>query len=173
MARPRTITALFTRARQRQQVLFDWMRSHHDDLAAELDRDRGRWDQALQVIADLKLVDDRGNPPTRDTIIRTWKRVRDDVAATRARQEAARSGQALAPGEVAPGVRAVALPAPLPQAPTPTRLLAETGASPTPANALPREGGQPAALSDDELRRVLDDLAQKQGGPKLPLPRIM
>lgn len=168
MARPRTITALFTRARQRQQVLFDWMRSHHDDLAAELARDRGRWDQALQVIAGLKLVDDRGNPPTRDTVVRTWKRVRDDVAAARARQDAARSGQALVPGEVAPGVRAATLPQASPPLPP-----AGLNASRAPTAAMPREGGQPAALSDEEVQRVLDDLAQKQGGPRLPLPRIM
>ena len=109
MARPRMLSTLFTRARQQQQLLFDWMRSHHDDLVIELARDRGRWDQALQVIAGLKLVDDRGNPPTRDTVLRTWKRVRDSIAA-RAEEQAARSAPALAPGEVAPGVRAIAQP---------------------------------------------------------------
>ncbi len=157
MARPRTITALFTRARHRQQVLFDWMRSHHDDLAAELAHDRGRWDQALQVIIDLKLVDDRGNPPTRDTVVRTWKRVRDDVAAARTKQEAARSGQALAPGEVAPGVRAVAQP---------------RAAAPTPA-PLPAQGKEavvPGAVPEgDPLQRLR---ASMEAG-KVPMPRTV
>lgn len=157
MARPRTITALFTRARQRQQVLFDWMRSHHDDLAAELARDRGRWDQALQVIADLKLVDDRGKPPTRDTIVRTWKRVRDDVAAARAKQEAARSAQALAPGDVAPGVRAVAQPRTAAPAPALRPDQAEKAAAP---------GAEP---NSDPLQRLR---ASMEAG-KVPMPRTV
>jgi hypothetical protein len=157
MARPRTITALFTRARQRQQVLFDWMRSHHDDLAAELARDRGRWDQALQVIADLKLVDDRGNPPTRDTIVRTWKRVRDDVVAARAKQEAARSAQALAPGEVAPGVRAVAQP---------------RAAAPTPAFR-PDQAGKAAAPGAEPNSDPLQRLRASMEAGKVPMPRTV
>jgi len=173
MGRTTKVRLLFAKARAEERRLYDYMRQHHDDLAAEFGEGRILWRTPLKVFANLKLVDENGKTPTRGTAIRTWKRVRDDVAAARARQEGAKSGQALAPGEVAPGVRAATLPALLPQAPTPTRPLAETGASPAPANALPREGGQPAALSDDELQRVLDDLAQKQGGPRLPLPRIM
>ena len=119
MARPRTLSASFARIRQEQRLLYDWLRDRHDEFAAEIAavRVRDRWIRALKVIAEHGLVDDRGSQVTRDTAIRTWKRVREDVAAARARRQGAPS-PALAPGEVAPGVRAareqVAAPAPLP-----------------------------------------------------------
>ena len=119
MARPRTLSASFARIRQEQRLLYDWLRDRHDEFAAEIAavRVRDRWTRALKVIAEHGLVDDRGSQVTRDTAIRTWKRVREDVAAARARRQGAPS-PALAPGEVAPGVRAareqVAAPAPLP-----------------------------------------------------------
>lgn len=106
MARPRTLSASFARIRQEQRLLYDWLRDRHDEFAAELAavRVRDRWTRALKVIAEHGLVDDRGNQVTRDTAIRTWKRVREDVAIARARRQGAPS-PALAPGEVAPGVR--------------------------------------------------------------------
>lgn len=107
MARPRTLSALFARIRQEQRLLYDWLRDRHDEFAAELAavRVRDRWTRALKVIAEHGLVDDRGNQVTRDTAIRTWKRVREDVAIARTRRQGA-PPPALAPGEVAPGVRA-------------------------------------------------------------------
>lgn len=117
MARPRTLSASFARIRQEQRLLYDWLRDRHDEFAAEIAavRVRDRWTRALKVIAEHELVDDRGSQVTRDTAIRTWKRVREDVAAARAKRQGAPS-PALAPGEVAPGVRAareqVAAPAP-------------------------------------------------------------
>ncbi len=85
--------------------MYDYMRQHYDDLAVEFGAGRILWRTPLKVFASLKLVDENGNTPTRDTAIRTWQRARADVAAARVRQQAAKAGQPLGPGEVAPGVR--------------------------------------------------------------------
>jgi hypothetical protein len=109
MPRPRTVSASFARVRQETRLLYDWLRDHHDDFAAELDRTRvrDRWKLAMKLFAHHRLLDGRGNPPTQDTAIRTWKQVRADVAAARAKQQSV-PPPALAPGEIAPGVRVAA-----------------------------------------------------------------
>lgn len=110
MARPRKITASFTRVRRAERRLYYWLREHHEVFAAELERTRvrDRWSQALAVITEHKLLDGRGNPPTKETAADTWKRVCADIAAERSRKQAvAKAGPALQPGEIAPGVRAV------------------------------------------------------------------
>lgn len=157
MARPRTLSAAFARIRQEERLLYDWLRDRHDEFAAELAavRVRDRWTRALKVIAEQKLVDDRGNPVTRDTATRTWKRVREDVAAARARRQGA-PPPVLAPGEVAPGVRAA-----MGQAGVAPPLLAAThGGTPTVPGA---------ALEDDPLQRLR---ASMQAG-KVPMPRTV
>jgi hypothetical protein len=107
MPRPRTVSASFARIRQETRLLYDWLRDHHDDFAAELERTRvrDRWKLAMKLIAQHNLLDGRGNPPSQDTAMRTWKQVHTDVAAARAKRKGAPS-PALAPGEIAPGVRA-------------------------------------------------------------------
>lgn len=157
MARPRTLSASFARIRQDQRLLYDWLRDRHDEFAAELAavRVRDRWTRALKVIAEHGLVDDRGSQVTRDTAIRTWKRVREDVAAARARRQGAPS-PALAPGEVAPGVRAAR----------------EQAAAPAPA-LVPAQGmaatAPSAAQESDPLQRLR---ASMQAG-KVPMPKTV
>lgn len=110
MTRPRKISASFNRARRSQRLLYDWLREHHDDFSVELERNRvrDRWKFAMQVIAEHKLLDGRGNPPSRETAIDTWKRVCQDVAIERARKQAPAAPKlVLKPDEIAPGVRAV------------------------------------------------------------------
>ena len=159
MARPRTLSASFARIRQEQRLLYDWLRDRHDEFAAELAavRVRDRWTRALKVIAEHELVDDRGNQVTRDTAIRTWKRVREDVAAARARRQGA-PPPALAPGEVAPGVRAareqVAAPVLMPVL-VPAQGMAATVSG--------------AAQEDDPMQRLR---ASMQAG-KVPMPRTV
>lgn len=141
MARPNSISASFARIRQEQRQLYDWMRDHHDAFAAELDAlsPRNRWTRTLGVIAGLKLVDSHGNAVTRDTAIRTWKRVRDDVAAARSKRQGA-PPPALAPGEIAPGVHAapgrITAPTPVWGAPNPSTVAGHAPAQPDPMRRL-------------------------------------
>jgi len=154
VARPKTLSAAFARARQEQRLLYDWLRDNHDTFAAELGqlRPRDRWTRALRVIADLGLLDDRGNAVTRDTAIRTWKRVREDVAAARAKRQGA-PPPALARGEIAPGVRGVAKAA----APVSAMPAAGTGTSPG------------TLSSDDPMQR----LRQQMGASQVPMPKTV
>jgi hypothetical protein len=105
MARRKQITALFTKVRHADRRLYDWMRAHHDELLVELGSGRIVWRPVMRVIADLGLVDDRGQKPTRDTAFRTWKRVRGDVATARTERQDKPALNAV--GEIAPGVRAL------------------------------------------------------------------
>jgi hypothetical protein len=105
MPRPKKITALFAEVRNGDKRLSDWMRANHDDLLVELGPGRIAWRQFMKVIEILGLVDERGKKPTRDTVARTWHRVRGDVATNRAKRR--RKPEVLTPGEIAPGVRAL------------------------------------------------------------------
>lgn len=90
-----------TAARLASGRLAVWMEVHHDDLQASLGSGRILWSPLLSVIAELGLVDDRGRPPSLDTVARTWLRTRRKVATDRARP----APSSLQPGEIAPGVR--------------------------------------------------------------------
>lgn len=159
--------------RGRRSSLSRWLRAHHDAFAAMLADKEPSWDEVAAALAAMGLRDGQDKPPTGERARKAWWTARRTKAGARARRQAAPSPP-LEPGEVAPGVRAAAPPkAPLSQDLPPFPPTAGTGASPAPATAPNRDGGRPAALSDAEVQRVLDDLAQKQGGPKLPLPRIM
>jgi hypothetical protein len=104
VARPKEIGALFAKVRASDKRLYDWMLAHHDELVAELGSGRVLWHPVMQVIAELGLVDDRGRQPTRDTAFRTWHRVRNNVAKTRAERQ---DKPALKAGEISPGVRSL------------------------------------------------------------------
>jgi hypothetical protein len=58
MPRKRTVAATFDRIRQETRLLYDWLREHHDDFAAELDRTRvrDRWKLAMKLIAHHQLL---------------------------------------------------------------------------------------------------------------------
>ena len=157
MARPRTLSASFARIRQEQRLLYDWLRDCHDEFAAELAavRVRDRWTRALKVIAEHGLVDNRGSPVTRDTAIRTWKRVREDVAAARARRQGAPS-PALTPGEVAPGVRAAK----------------EQAAAPAPV-LVPAQGVTAAAAGAAQESDSLQRLRASMQAGKVPMPKTV
>ena len=101
MARPRKIDALFAQARTAQPTLADWMRANHTALLAQLGAGRIKWRTAMAVITDLGLTDEHGQTPSRDTVARTWTRVRREIAET----QRASTLPSLQPGEIAPGVR--------------------------------------------------------------------
>ena len=101
MARPHKIDALFAQARTAQHTLADWMRTNHDALSAQLGTGRIKWRTAMAVIVDLGLTDEHGQTPSRDTVARTWTRVRLEIA----KAQCALTLPSLQPGEIAPGVR--------------------------------------------------------------------
>ena len=101
--RDRGIAAAFARARAGDRRLGTWMIRHHDEMLRQLGTGRIQWTAPLAAFADLELTDEHGRPLTCDTASRTWRRVREAVAAARQAEARARP----APGELVPGVRVV------------------------------------------------------------------
>lgn len=151
------IAAAFARARAGDRRLAPWMVRHHDELVREIGTARVEWAAPLAAFTDLGLTDEHGQPLTRDTASRTWRRVREAVAAARQAEAAARP----AFGELVPGVRLVT-PAP---APMPVR------AAPPPAPVAPAVApiaGTPAGAEEatERIRAVLAGM----GASRVPLP---
>lgn len=151
------IAAAFARARGKDLRLATWMTRNHDALLFELGTGRIEWDAPLLVFADLGLTDDGGKLEiTRDTASRTWRRVREAVAAARQAEAVGR----LAIGELVPGVRLVtSVPAPMP-----VRAVSAPVASP----ATPLVGTPAGAIEATErIRAALNAM----GTTRVPLPR--
>lgn len=190
MAREKKITALFAKVRDADTRLSDWMRANHDDLLVELGSGRIVWRPVMRVIADLGLLDEHGKRPTRDTAFRTWRRVRRDVADSRARKQGMPAF--LASGEIAPGVRA--LPGHDDQAAgmgvppmvgqrrmrldiRPARALADMPGAAIETPDVPAITASPAAVTvkapvedaDAQIRRVFDAI----GAARTPMPKIV
>jgi hypothetical protein len=165
MSRSPTVSASFARIRQEARLLYDWLRDHHDDFAAELDRTRvrDRWKLAMKLIAQHNLLDGRGNPPSQDTAIRTWKQVRADVAAARAKRQGV-SRPALASGELAPGVRATA------QVEM-TNAWASASVSPPPAGQASLSGTAPTEDQTDGESDAMRRLRASMQAGKVPMPK--
>lgn len=109
--RDRGIAAAFARARAGDRRLGPWMTCHHDELVREIGTGRVEWAVPLAIFTALGLTDDHGRAISRDTASRTWRRVREAVAAARKVEARGRP----APGELVPGVRLVpAAPAAMP-----------------------------------------------------------
>jgi hypothetical protein len=162
MPRKRTVAATFDRIRQETRLLYDWLREHHDDFAAELDRTRvrDRWKLAMKLIAHHQLLDGRGNPPTQDTALRTWKQVRTDVAVARAKRQGA-PPPVLALGEIAPGVRVTAQAAA-------TAWASASAASPAAAQGTGSTAPARVGEGDEAMRHLLASM--QAGKVKLPKP---
>ena len=69
----------------RHSQLFLWMRENYDRLlaATRLRAERGLvndWAAMVSELQALGLTDRKGNPPTVNTVRKTWDRVRKDVA---------------------------------------------------------------------------------------------
>ncbi|TXN64331.1 hypothetical protein, partial [Methylobacterium sp. WL6] len=99
------IQALFATARQADRRVSVWMRTHYAELVVELGTGRVAWRRVLPILAELGLTDEVGQPLTRDTASRTWKRVCREITT----QQGAKVPPAPqpTPGELAPGVRRV------------------------------------------------------------------
>lgn len=153
--RDQGIAAVFARARAGDRRLGPWMVRHHDELVRELGTGRVEWVAPLAAFADLDLTDEHGQPLTRDTASRTWRRAREVVAATRQAEARARP----APGELVLGVRLVA-PSPMPVRAAPLPAPVAPAAAPiarTPAGA---------EEATERIRAVLAGM----GANRVPLP---
>lgn len=149
------IAGAFARARAGDRRLAPWMTRHHDALVNEIGTGRVEWAAPLAVFASLDLTDEHGRPLTRDTASRTWRRVREAVAAVRQAEARARPAH----GELAPGVRLIT-PA---SAPMPVR----TPPAP-PAPVAASIAGTPvgAVEATERIRAVLAGM----GAARIPLP---
>lgn len=189
MPREKSIAILFAKVRSADRRLADWMRANHDDLLAELGSRRIVWRPLMQVITELGLLDEHGKQPTRDTAFRTWRRVRDDVAASRTERRDKHA--ALGLDEIAPGVRALAdhsdrseegvLPRvrqqdlhlhirfarPLTEMPTAANEKPDGPAVAT--NPLEKAIPEPGEDASEQIRRVLDAI----GAARTPMPKII
>ena len=67
-----------------RNTLAAWLRTHHDELLAELDGRPIDWKLYLAVFTQRGLKDADGNTPTKPTASKTWHRVRAAIAAERA-----------------------------------------------------------------------------------------
>ncbi|MCJ2139428.1 hypothetical protein [Methylobacterium sp. E-066] len=143
------IAAVFARARAGDRRLSPWMTRHHDELVREIGTGRVEWAAALCAFADLGLTDEHGRPLTRDTASRTWRRVREAVAAGRQAEATARPS----PGELVPGVRLIAsAPASMPVRPPPAPAAAPIAG--TPAGAVEATEHIAAVLAGMSASRV-------------------
>lgn len=175
--------------RGRRSLLSRWLLAHHDAFEAMLADKVPSWDDVAQALAAMGLRDGAGKPPTGERARKAWwamRRKREAVRALRARRGPT-PPPVLGPGEISAGVRAIAsrvipLQA-VPAAMVPSQPVTPGTQAPStlsPARGSPASGNAATAgpatdgmLSDEELQRVLNELASKQGGPKLPLPPIL
>lgn len=166
-----------------RNTLAAWLRAHHDELMAKLDGRPIDWDLYLAAFAKRGLKDADGNTPTRSTASKTWHRVRATITADRARKQARSVMPALAPGEIAAGVRSVVpyaatLTASLPDMPRPRMQLDIRPARPlvpTPPTVAsipdPSQPDTAASQADAEtqIRRALGVL----DASRTPMPRVV
>jgi hypothetical protein len=188
------LTALGAKPHSRMSDLSRYMLDHYEELQA-LVAEGFAWAAITGLLAnEEQLVDKRGKPITAELAKLTWSRTmarRRGVATPRAATRTTVSDVA-----ADEPVDAASNTADRPQAPMASRLEPESsnqsdasfaegarppldiqparlrGASASTATAagLPRDS-DPPLLSEDEVARRLDDLAKRQGGQKIPLPK--
>lgn len=157
-------TRLSERFRKERRIgrrVADWMKENYELLFVELGATRCDWRVVGAVVRDLKLVDQRGNPPSRATLARTWKIVSEkeaSIVVNPRRVDVSRDQLRI--GEIAQGVRSLSgfnekpsrPPFTLPGGPlvVPNRVEGET----TPD-------------VDNQIARVLAEI----GGARVPMPK--
>lgn len=152
----REVGSAFARARAGDRRLAPWMTRNHDELLRELGTSRIAWTVPLKAFARLGLTDEHGQPLTRDTASRTWRRVRSAVAAERQ----AEVSSAPRPGELVRGVRLIAPARP------PTAWSAPVPSQPS----SPAFGGAPTVGGVDEATERIRAVLDTMGASRVPLP---
>lgn len=166
MARPRKVAVMLARARGGRRRLSDWMILHHDELLEQIGTGRIDWQPVMDVIGQLDLRDEHGQPVTRDTAARTWARVRRR-ATDRRDGEAAKGKPQLRPGEIAPGVRSLG------SASGPaTRPSLELDISPArPREGVPANHGPSSVRAEGEAAERLKTVIEAFGAARVPMPK--
>lgn len=180
-----------------RNTLARWMRTHHDELLAGIDGKPIDWELYINAFARRGLKDADGNSPTKATASRTWYRIRAAVAIEQARKQAQAVMPALAPGEIAAGVRSLVPPTPSVAAPAidpprprmtldirPATPRTDATAGPTldglsstpmPSRPLPVDApvsstpGHPDDTAAEQVRRLLGQMNART----VPLPKIV
>jgi len=175
------------RGKTGRSSLYRWLRKHHDDLLARLEAERPDWQALAQGFVTLGLTDRTGKAASPETARKTWLTVRKDIIKAKAKQ--AKAAPALAPGEIAPGVRAAVQPPaqivddalrppikidnirpvqPRIGTPAATPLPSQSaGASPLPPPPVKSASG--ADDAEAQIRRVLDEF----DAGKVPIPKTV
>lgn len=121
--------------------LYQWMRQHHENLAAQFGKVRPNWTVLAAEFAALGIMDSTGKPATPERTRKTWWRVRADVQRAQARNLVGASPAAAVPSPAltpAPAAPPVATPSLQPLTPTPSPT------SPSP----PAPDNSPVSLSE-------------------------
>ncbi len=173
------------RGRGRRSPLYLWFRENHDKLAVAFERNAPAWSGLATYLGEHGVRDGDGKPPSARGTRDAWYRVRRDVVAARTKRHGS-TAPALAPTEVAPGIRGVTADAsaevnltqishgnrPRPQidlrpgAPKSAHMPAEL------SSTQPAQAGPPARAPeqvDEQLRAVLDGLGgRRKAGTRMP-----
>jgi hypothetical protein len=175
------------RGRTARSSLYRWLRENHDEFLIDW-TEAADWPAFVQAFAALGLTDRTGKPPAVETARKTWLQVRKDVAKAEARQQAKRAPP-LAPGEIAPGVRAVPPPSAGETRPQikleirPAKPRLETpAAEPTPPSSQPRASAREAppaqiaspsseGATDEEVEASLRRMREQMTAKKVPIPK--
>jgi hypothetical protein len=187
------LTALGAKPHSRMSDLSHYMLDHYDELRA-LVAEGFAWAAITDLLAKEEgLVDKRGKPITAALAKLTWSRTMarrrgtaTPRAATRTAVSDVASDERLDPiGNAADRPPTPVAPRPEPgpsnkgdasfadgaRPPLDIQPARLRGAITTPSGAALSNESTPSLLSDEEVARRLDDLAKRQGGQKIPLPK--
>lgn len=172
--------------RGRRSSLTRWMRAHHDEFVAMLADKEPSWDEVAAALATMGLRDGEDRPPTAERARKAWWSVKQAKAAVAAQRAAKAVAPVLAPGEIAPAVRAVpaALPvevhvAPprptldlrpaMPLSPAPGGTEVAGASASAAANPAPAGSAAAAGTGAEALQR----LREQMGAGKVSLPKVV
>ena len=161
---------------RRMSDLSRYMIAHHDELHALITVDRYGWADIAALLAEEEgLTDETGKPVTADIAKLTWSRLNRRRHAPVAPGAAAPSAPAVTPLSLPPAAATNrdAPPADPERPPMTIRPARPRGAS---ARSSPPEQpatSTPSLLSEDAVARRLADLADRQGGAKIPPPTVL
>lgn len=162
----RIVRAMRANPRKGRGAIYRWLWTHHAHLSQALAETDAGWQEIAAAMAATGLVGRRGNPPTRKSLPKVWKRVCRDVAAEAERTHASAGavawvGEPRMPSKTAPGRRPLEASATVPRPPA-------TGSSTAPIS--PIGAADHAAPAHRPLRvfRSLADIRPPQQAASEP-----
>lgn len=150
------------RGRGRRSPLYLWLKKHHDALAEGFKDTPPAWAELAAYLGGEGVLDIDGKPPTARGTRGAWYRVRRDLEAQAKRKATKPPSPTPAPGEIAPGVRAVA-PQPAREPALPSISTPERPPMPTPQfRRQSRAEPPPLPPLRDESRPLMPNPFKKQ-----------